>query len=284
MRHPIILTLFAATIGLSACDQSGEAQVERAMQDINVVDETNLNDVMITVGDPDEAVRYFANANASDPGRIDLQRGLAKSLIRAKRPTEAVTAWQAVVANEEAASSDSVELADAYIRSNQWENAAATLNTVPPTYETFQRYRLEAMVADSRQQWDKADSFYETAVGLTTRPATVYNNWGFSKLTRGDYAAAERLFGDALRFNSNMFTAKNNLVLARGAQRNYSIPVIPMTQIERAQLMHTMALAAIKQNDITIGKSLLNDAINTHPQHFEEAARALEAIENNTSN
>ncbi|KQI71167.1 hypothetical protein AN191_14475 [Loktanella sp. 5RATIMAR09] len=284
MRHPIILTLFAATIGLSACDQSGEAQVERAMQDINVVDETNLNDVMLTVGDPDEAVRYFANANANDPGRIDLQRGLAKSLIRAKRPTEAITAWQAVVANEASSNTDRVELADAFIRANQWDEAAATLNTVPPTYETFQRYRLEAMVADSRQQWDKADSFYETAVGLTTRPATVYNNWGFSKLTRGDYAAAERLFGDALRFNSNMFTAKNNLVLARGAQRNYAIPVIPMTQIERAQLMHTMALAAIKQNDITIGKSLLNDAINTHPQFFEEAARALEALENNTGN
>lgn len=284
MRHPIILTLFAATIGLSACDQSGEAQVERALQDINVVDETNLNDVMLTVGDPDEAVRYFANANANDPGRIDLQRGLAKSLIRAKRPTEAITAWQAVVANEDATNTDRVELADAFIRANQWDEAAATLNTVPPTYETFQRYRLEAMVADSRQQWEKADSFYDTAVGLTTRPATVYNNWGFSKLTRGDYAAAERLFGDALRFNSNMFTAKNNLVLARGAQRNYAIPVIPMTQTERAQLMHTMALAAIKQNDITIGKSLLNDAINTHPQYFEEAARALEALENNTGN
>ena len=42
MRHPIILTLFAATVGLSACDQSGEAQVERALQDLNVIDETNL--------------------------------------------------------------------------------------------------------------------------------------------------------------------------------------------------------------------------------------------------
>ncbi|MEL6685800.1 MAG: hypothetical protein AAFQ00_10930, partial [Pseudomonadota bacterium] len=132
--------------------------------------------------------------------------------------------------------------------------------------------------------WDKADSFYETAVGLTTRPATVYNNWGFSKLTRGQYGEAERLFTDALRFNSNMFTAKNNLVLARGAQRNYTIPVVPMTQVERAQLMHTMALAAIKQNDVTIGKSLLNDAINTHPRYFEEAVRALEALENNAVN
>ncbi len=285
MRHHILMTLCAAAIGLAGCEEpTGEAQVERALKDLNVVDENNLNDVMLTVGDPNEAVRYFAGANASDPGRIDLQRGLAKSLVRARRNTEAIAAWQQVVANEEAQEIDSVDLADAYVRNNQWDEAAATLNTVPPTYETFKRYRLEAMVADSRQQWDKADSFYQTASELTTRPATVYNNWGFSKLTRGDYSDAERLFLDALRFNGTMFTAKNNLVLARGAQRNYTIPVVPMTQTERARLMHTMALAAIKQNDVTIGKSLLNDAINTHPQYFEEAVLALEALENNVTN
>ena len=284
MRQPIVLTLCVALVGLSACSQTGEDQVEQALADINVIDETNLNDVMLTVGDPDEAVRYFANANASDPGRIDLQRGLATSLIRAGRATEGIEAWQAVVANEESDNNDRVELAGAYVRANDWDNAAATLNTIPPTFETFNRYRLEAMVADSRQQWTKADSFYETAVGLTTRPASVYNNWGFSKLTRGEYAAAERLFIDALRFDSSLFTAKNNLVLARGAQRNYALPVVPMTQIERAQLLHTMALTAIKQNDVTIGKSLLVDAIETHPQFFEEATRALEALENNVIN
>jgi len=284
MRHPIFLTLCAAAISLSACGKSGDAEVERALQDLNVVDETNLNDVMLTVGDPDEAVSYFAKANANDPGRIDLQRGLAKSLVRARRNADAIGAWEAVVAHPEAESIDRVDLADAMVRNNRWDDAAATLNTVPPTYETFKRYRLEAMVADSKQQWDKADSFYETAVGLTTRPATVYNNWGFSKLTRGDYQAAERLFVDALRFNSGMFTAKNNLVLARGAQRNYTLPVVPMTQVERAQLLHMMALAAIKQNDVTIGKSLLNEAIETHPQYFPEAVRALQALENNVTN
>ena len=41
---------------------------------------------------------------------------------------------------------------------------------MPPTHETFKRYRLEAMIADSNKEWDKADSFYETAVGLTTKP------------------------------------------------------------------------------------------------------------------
>ncbi|MEJ6747907.1 MAG: hypothetical protein QNK98_14500 [Yoonia sp.] len=285
MRQAIFLTLVAtAAIGLLACDNSGEAQVERALQDLNVVDETNLNDVMLTIGDPDEAVNYFAGANSNDPGRIDLQRGLAKSLVRAGRAPEAITAWKNVIAHAEVNNDDRVDLADAYIRNNRWDDAATALNTIPPTHETFKRYRLEAMIADSREQWDKADSFYETAVGLTTTPGGVLNNWGYSKLTRGEYVEAERLFVDALRHNKSMFTAKNNLVLARGAQRNYDLPVISMTQVERAQLLHTLALTAIKQNDVTIGKGLLREAIDTHPQHFADAVRSLRALEDNVTN
>jgi tetratricopeptide (TPR) repeat protein len=285
MRQAIFLTLVAtAAIGLSACDNSGETQVERALQDLNVVDETNLNDVMLTIGDPDEAVNYFAGANSNDPGRIDLQRGLAKSLVRAGRAPEAITAWKNVIAHAEVNNDDRVDLADAYIRNNRWDDAATALNTIPPTHETFKRYRLEAMIADSREQWDKADSFYETAVGLTTTPGGVLNNWGYSKLTRGEYVEAERLFVDALRHNKSMFTAKNNLVLARGAQRNYDLPVISMTQVERAQLLHTLALTAIKQNDVTIGKGLLREAIDTHPQHFADAVRSLRALEDNVTN
>ena len=285
MRQAIFLTLVATgAIGLSACDNSDEAQVERALQDLNVVDETKLNDVMLTIGDPDEAVNYFAGANSNDPGRIDLQRGLAKSLVRAGRAPEAITAWKNVIAHAEVNNDDRVDLADAYIRNNRWDDAATALNTIPPTHETFKRYRLEAMVADSREQWDKADSFYETAVGLTTTPGGVLNNWGYSKLTRGEYVEAERLFVDALRHNKSMFTAKNNLVLARGAQRNYDLPVISMTQVERAQLLHTLALTAIKQNDVTIGKGLLREAIDTHPQHFADAVRSLRALEDNVTN
>lgn len=285
MRHPILIP--AALMGafaLSACDRSADAQVERALQDVNVVDETNLNDVMLTVADPNEAVNYFMRASTNDPGRIDLMRGLAKSLVRAQRPGDAVTAWRAVADHEDATMDDRIDLADAMIRTNDWEGAEAALDQIPPTYETFKRYRLEAMVADSNEEWDNADSFYETAVGLTTSPASVLNNWGFSKLTRGDYAAAERLFADALRNDSNLFTAKNNLVLARGAQRNYDLPVVPMSQTERAQLLHTMALTAIKQNDLTIGRGLLREAIDTHPQHFEAATRSLRALEDNVTN
>jgi len=280
MRHPILVPVcLVAALALSACSQSGDETVERAFQDVNVIDESNLNDVMLTVADPNEAVSYFTGAVKDHPDRIDLQRGLAKSLIRAKRNTEAVSAWTRVSRMKGATDDDRVDLADALIRTGDWAKAEDTLDAVPPTHETFKRYRLEAMVADSNGEWNKSDTFYETAIGLTTRPASVMNNWGYSKLTRGDYAEAERLFGDAIRQDNSLFTAKNNLVLARGAQRNYTLPVIPMDQTERAQLLHTAALSAVKQGDVDTGQSLLREAINTHPQHFEDAVRSLRALE-----
>jgi Flp pilus assembly protein TadD len=280
MRHPVIpAVVFLAMMGLSACGDKGEAEVDRALEDLNVIDESGLNDIMIQAADPAEAVAYFERTLATQPDRIDLQRGMAESYIRADRPTEAVAAWRQVVAHPEATDADRVELAGALIRTNNWDEAESVLNAIPPTHETFERYRLEAMVADASEDWTRADSFYETAVGLTTTPAGVLNNWGYSKLTRGDYRGAEQLFTDALRYDSSMFTAKNNLVLARGAQRLYDLPVIPMTQQERAQLLYTLALTAIKQNDLNTGRSLLVDAIETNPQHFEEAVRALEALD-----
>ncbi|MFT6676315.1 MAG: Tfp pilus assembly protein PilF [Sulfitobacter sp.] len=282
MRHPIVLAAcFAGVTAVAGCgEKDANSTVERAFKDVNVVDETNLSDVMLTVADPNEAVTYFARSAKEDPTRIDHQRGLAASLIRAKRVSEGVIEWEKVTKMPGATSDDSVNLADALIRSGDWAKAETVLDGVPPTHETFKRYRLEALVADSQKEWKKADSFYEIAVGLTTTPASVMNNWGYSKLTRGQYPEAERLFSDAIRQDQTLFTAKNNLILARAAQRDYTLPVIPMDQTERAQLLHTMALSAIKQGDVETGKSLLREAIDTHPQHFEAAVRSLRALEN----
>lgn len=280
MRHPVLpmLCLGAAAL-LAACGGSSDADAKREIESINVIDENNLNDVMLTVADPAEAVAYFQRATTEQPDRIDLRRGLARSLVRAKRPTEAVALWPGIIASTEGTSEDRVEYADALIRTGEWKRAEAELNLVPPTHETFERYRLEAMVADSNKNWAKADSFYETAAGLTTRPANVLNNWGYSKLNRRDFAGAERLFNEALTHDESLFTAKNNLVMARAGQRKYDLPIVRMNQTERAMLLYTAALSAIKQGDVTIGKGLLREAIDTHPQHFEEAARALETLE-----
>ncbi|MFP7570297.1 tetratricopeptide repeat protein [Marivita sp. S2033] len=286
MRHPFIVTLcVTGAFVLAGCERGIDTEaVDRQFQDVNAIDGTKLNDVMLTVSDPNEAVSYFQRASAAAPERLDLQRGLAVSLVRAKRYTEGVAAWARVVSDDAATDDDRVEMADALIRNNEWKRAETVLDAIPPTHETYKRYRLEAMIADGNQEWKKADSFYEIAVGLTTKPASVMNNWGFSKLTRGDYSGAERLFGQAIQNDDSLFTAKNNLVLARGAQGNYVLPVIPMTQEERAELLHSMGLAAVKRGDVVTGQGLMREAIDTHPQHFETAARSLKALESNVVN
>ncbi|MBY4895032.1 tetratricopeptide repeat protein [Rhodobacteraceae bacterium N5(2021)] len=275
-----ILRLIPAAVAVAAvaaCNTT-DADVERALDPLNVIDETNLADIMLSAASPNEAVDYFRRAAQEDPTRIDLQRGLATSLVRAGRAAEALTIWQGVIDHDGAMDQDRVDYADALIRTGDWDGAQAQLDATPPTFETYERYRLEAMIADSEEDWDRADSFYETAAGLTTRPANVYNNWGYSHLTRGDYPGAEELFVRAISYDPELFTAKNNLVLARAAQGNYTLPLINMNQVERAQLLHTAALSAIRRGDIDEGRGLLNEAIDTHPQHFEAAVEALRAL------
>ncbi|NPD15279.1 tetratricopeptide repeat protein [Xinfangfangia sp. D13-10-4-6] len=282
MRHLVLATLcLGGTVILAGCAGNKDAEVQRAINDITAVDQNNLNEVMLTAGDPNESVAYFRSELDKKPDNLDLMRGLGKSLTRAGKSTEATQVWEKVIASAGSGPEDRVMLADAQIRANDWPRAKATLASVPPTHETYDRYRLEAMVADSEKNWKKADSFYEIAAGLTTRPSGIYNNWGFSKLTRKDYPGAERLFQQALTYDPSLFTSKNNLVMARAAQRKYDLPVVDMTQPERAELLYTMALAAIKQGDVTTGKGLLQQAIDTHPQYFEAAARSLAALDAN---
>jgi Flp pilus assembly protein TadD len=272
---PVVLAL----AGLTACGQTTGADVDRALDPLNVIDESNLGDVMLTAASPDEAVAYFQRTLGEQPDRIDLKRGLAQSLVRARRAAEALAIWEGIVADPRSTHEDRMDYADALIRNGDWEAAEAQLDLIPPTLENYERYRLEAMVADSNREWDRAESFYETAAGLTTQPASVLNNWGFSRLTRGDNAGAEELFLEAISYDPELFTAKNNLVLARAARGNYQMPLVRMTQVERAQLLHTAALAAIRQGDISTGRNLLSQAIDTHPRHFEAAVSALRTLD-----
>ena len=268
-----------AMIGLAACDTTRTPDVNRALDPINVIDESNLSDIMLTAAAPNEAVAYFQRAVREQPDRVDFRRGLATSLVRAGRADEAVPLWREIVNGNETVEQDRIDFAGALIRAGDWEEAERQLDLVPPTLETYERYRLEAMVADSNQEWDRADHFYEIAVGLTTRPANVLNNWGFSRLSRGDFDGAEALFLEAIRYDPALFTAKNNLVMARAAQGNYQMPLVRMSEIERAQLLHTAGLAAIRQGKTDVGRGLLAEAIETHPQHFEAAVRALDTLE-----
>ena len=272
-----IVVLLAGMIPLAGCEPlSGTA---KPAETVSPLDDTSMAEVMLTAADPAEAVAYFSRASRAHPERTDLRRGLAISLLRAKRPAEAAIVYEKLVALPDATNEDRVNYADALIRIGEWDKARKVLDTVPPTYETAKRYKLEAILADHRREWKKADAFYANAVGLSPEPAPILNNWGFSKLQRGDARGAEKLLLQAVTYDPKLFPAKNNLVLARAAQGKYSLPPIPMTEEEQAQLLYTLAVAARRDGRIDLARAFLREAIDTHPRHFSAAVRMLKELE-----
>ena len=245
-----------------------------------MLDATGISEIMLDFADPEEAVAYFRNSIAQDPSRIDFKRGLAISLARSGQHAEAVLIYETIQEAGELTNEDRIAMADAYIRNGGWEEGKAALDAIPPTYETYDRYRLEAIMADHNKDWTKADSFYDIARGLTTAPANTLNNWGFSKRIRGQMEDAENLFRQALRADPSLFRAKVNLVQVRALRGEYQLPVVPMSDEERALLYYEGAKVAINKGERDIARGLLQEAIDTHPRHFAAAADALNALSN----
>ena len=150
MRHPNIMILcLAGGLALAGCENPKDAEVERAIEAVNAIDESNLSGLMLNSTDAANAVTYFRRASAQNPDRLDLKRGLAKSMVRNRQVIGAVPIWADIVAHPEAINEDWLGYADALIRDGDWEGAEAALDAVPPTFETFQRYR-------SRRWWATA--------------------------------------------------------------------------------------------------------------------------------
>jgi len=256
---------------LGACTPPTDAQKNADLGPMNVIDQTGLSDIMLNLADPGEAVKFFHDALAQEPDRIDLKRNYAQALVRAKKYAEAALVYEELITTGDATAEDRLLYADSLVRNGAWDEAKTQLDAIPPTVENFKRYFLEALVADHNKRWEKADNFYDIARGLTTKPAQVLNNWGLSKLGRGQSGNAEKLFKQAISADPNLFAAKNNLVISRAKRRVYELPVIPMTDTERAVLLFNMAREAIKNKDTDVAKGLLEQAIDVHPQYFEAA-------------
>jgi Flp pilus assembly protein TadD len=245
----------------------------------SLIDAAEVGDLLLTAGDPEESVAYFQTALAQEPERADFRRGLAISLGRAKRYPESARIYQEMIALGQAEPGDRMEYALIIARMQKWDEVRGIVQSLPGGLNTSRRHMLEAMLADHDQNWGAADAAYARAETLTTNPAGVLNNWGVSMMSRGDLKRAEATFERALSFNSRLFNAKNNLAIARGLQGNFQLPVVPMTEKEKAIILNNLGLIALRKGERNIAKGLLAAAVESHPQHYASAADRLAALE-----
>ena len=82
---------------------------------------------------------------------------------------------------------------------------------------TWRAWNAQGVLADLRQDWDAADTFYEKADQLGPGHAEVVNNRGWSHLLRGDWVSARTFFEQAAKLDPASPRITNNLDLARTA-------------------------------------------------------------------
>ena len=245
----------------------------------DIIKEANLSDLLLTAGNPDDAVLYFERAVQRDPEDAEARRGLAKAYVKAKRYPEAARVYEELIALNQAEPEDRLEYAFVAVRLEQWDQAQSAAAGLPDGMNTPRRHLLDALLADHRQDWAAADAAYQRAESLSPNPADILNNWGVSQMSRGDLEAADATFRRAISFDSRMFKAKNNLAISRGLRGNYQMPVMPLTDVERAQILNNLGLIALRRDEKRIARGLFADAVATHPQHYQAAADRLAALE-----
>ena len=278
MATRVVGWLAAALVaaGLAGCESVNEKTDPLAS---NVIDEANLNDLMMRVSDPQDAVDYFRKALAEEPERADFRRGLAHSLVRAEKYNEAARVFQELITLGQDKPADRVEYALVAVRLDRWDDVRTLATTFPAGLQTPRRYMIEAMIADQDQDWEAADAAYDKAVEISGQPAPILNNWGVSQMARGDLKAAEETFERAISYDQRLFNAKNNLALTRGLQGEYTLPLVPLTDEERAVLLNNLGIIAMRQDQEKIARGLFAAAVDAHPRHYAGAADKLAALE-----
>lgn len=282
MSRRSVLTVALLPVAVLAGCQSVEDKPDPLAK--SVIDEAGLGNLLLSAGDAEQAVAYFSGASAAEPERADLRRGHAISLARAGRLPESARVYQELDSLGQASAADLLDYAFVAVRLQRWDDAAALDRRLPGGINTARRHQLSAMLADHQQNWEAADAAYGRAELLTTQPAKILNNWGVSKMSRGDQPGAQALFERAISYDSRLFSAKNNLAISRGLQGNYQLPAVPMSETERAQILYNLGVIAQRRKEYRVARGLFATAIDIHPQHYEAAANQLASLEGKVEN
>ena len=286
MRHLIAALKPLLFVGAIALPTACADKIDRKEDPLkaSAIDEAGLNDLLLTAGDPEYSVNYFQTSLAREPERADFRRGLAISLNRAKRYLESARVYEELIALNQAAPSDLLDYGFLAVRLGKWEEASQINDRLAPGLNTSRRHLLSAMVADNRSDWGAADAAYARAETLATNPAEVLNNWGVSHMSRGNFDQAVERFQRALTFNARLFNAKNNLAIARGLRGEYALPLVPMTEEEKATILNNLGVIATRRGELNQARGLFAAAIDAHPQHYQGAADRLAALDNKVEN
>lgn len=226
--------------------------------------------------DAEEIIRR-APLEARDP---ELRLRQAEVALAAGRMAEALTGFGLLIDEAGVAARAHQGLGISRLRRDQLDEATGALETALKLDPSLLRaHRARAAVADRKRDWPRADAAYAAALALAPDDAETLSNRGWSRLLRGEHAAAEVDLKAALAIDPTLRVAAGNLRLARAMQGQYEAAFEGSTRATLTNDLNTVGFAAMSRGDLDIAEAYFRRALAANPVYDKVAAANLAWVE-----
>lgn len=145
---------------------------------------------------------------------------------------------------------------------------------------SWRAWNARGVAADFERDWSRAEAAYSQAEKLAPNRAEVLNNMGWSKLVRGEWAAAAALLERAAAADPKSRQIADNLELARAAISEGLPQRRPgESEVDWAARLNDAGVVAKVQGDRKKAIAAFSRAIEVRSQWFDRAANNLAAVE-----
>lgn len=167
------------------------------------------------IGRLDQARTMIARAVASGAKGAPVERLLADLAFRSGNNSEALARYQVLLGQNPADLLLAERAGIAALKMGDTARAAQLLerSTASPA-TSWSGWNARGVIADLSHDWAAADTAYAEAARRSPGQAEVYNNMGWSKLLRGDWAEGLQLLLRAAELNPRSERIRDNLELA----------------------------------------------------------------------
>lgn len=203
-----------------------------------------LGQAYLAMGEAQQALPWFERRLATDAKDIEAQEGRALALVGLDRREEALPLLQALV------------------------------KQTPPRWRSCNAMGL---LSDLTGNAEAARYWYQQALAVNPKEASVVNNLGYSRLMAKDYAEAEAHFTDALALSPNAPRLRGNLVLALAWQGDYARAIRYARQWQsEASALNNVGYIALLRGEFDTAIRYFEQALERSPTWYPRAAANLE--------
>lgn len=237
----------------------------------------------IEAGRLKEAKLLIARAISEGARGSAVERITADLAFASRKYVEAWSAYQRLAQSADKQPSDCERGAIAALEIGRNAEAKPLAEcAVASAQASWRAWNARGVLADFEHDWAQADESYGRAHELAPQEAKIINNEGWSKLLRGDWAAAVPFFELAATLDSKSRRIVNNLELARTALAA-ALPERRAGESDREW--------AVRLNDAGVAAELLGDrkraiaaftqALDASPVWYDRASNNLKQMSQN---